>query len=228
MIDPRFFRSAGPFTLSALAERLGARLAAPAPPDLTITDVATLEDGTATELALFADRRYQGALAGTQAGYILTTDALARHAPQGVRLLLIDSPRLAFAEAAWLFYPDTNEVVGFDDERDQATIGEGRGISSSAIIGAGAVIGPRTRIGAHAVIGAGVIIGADCMVGPNTTIGHAIIGDRVQTLATLTGRAFLLMRDEQLGATTATILLGLALAIVAFSAWAVRGKGDSR
>ncbi len=59
-------------------------------------------------------------------------------------------------------------------------------------------------------------------------IPSLLIGDRFQTLATLTGRAFLLMRNEQLGATTATILLVLALAIVAFSAWAVRGKGDSR
>ena len=59
-------------------------------------------------------------------------------------------------------------------------------------------------------------------------IPSLLIGDRFQTLATLTGRAFLLMRDEQLGSTTATILLVLALAIVAISAWAVRGKGDSR
>ena len=59
-------------------------------------------------------------------------------------------------------------------------------------------------------------------------IPSLLIGDRFQTLATLTGRAFLLMRDEQLGSTTATILLVLALAIVALSAWVVRGKGDSR
>jgi putative spermidine/putrescine transport system permease protein len=59
-------------------------------------------------------------------------------------------------------------------------------------------------------------------------IPSLLIGDRFQTLATLTGRAFLLMRDEQLGATTATVLLVLALSIVAISTWAVRGKGDSR
>ncbi|MFO1147443.1 MAG: ABC transporter permease [Alsobacter sp.] len=55
-----------------------------------------------------------------------------------------------------------------------------------------------------------------------------LIGDRFQTLATLTARAFLLMRNEQLGSTTATILLVLATSIVLLSARAVRGAGDSR
>jgi putative spermidine/putrescine transport system permease protein len=59
-------------------------------------------------------------------------------------------------------------------------------------------------------------------------IPSLLIGDRFQTLATLTGRAFLLMRNEQLGSTTAMVLLSLAVAIVALSTRAVRAKGDSR
>jgi putative spermidine/putrescine transport system permease protein len=55
-----------------------------------------------------------------------------------------------------------------------------------------------------------------------------VIGDRFQTLATLTARAFLLMRNEQLGSTTATVLLVLAVSIVMISSWAVKSKGDSR
>lgn len=55
-----------------------------------------------------------------------------------------------------------------------------------------------------------------------------LIGDRFQTLATLTARAFLLMRNEQLGSTTATILLVLAVSIVMLSARLVRAAGDSR
>lgn len=59
-------------------------------------------------------------------------------------------------------------------------------------------------------------------------IPSLLIGDRFQTLATLTGRAFLLMRNEQLGSTTAMVLLSLAVAIVALSTRAVCAKGDSR
>ena len=45
-------------------------------------------------------------------------------------------------------------------------------------------------------------------------IPSLLIGDRFQTLSTLTGRSFLLMRDEQLGSTTAVVLLILAVTIV--------------
>jgi putative spermidine/putrescine transport system permease protein len=48
-------------------------------------------------------------------------------------------------------------------------------------------------------------------------IPSLLIGDRFQTLATLTGRSFLLMRDEQLGSTTAVVLLVIAVTIVVAS-----------
>jgi putative spermidine/putrescine transport system permease protein len=54
-----------------------------------------------------------------------------------------------------------------------------------------------------------------------------LIGDRFQTLATLTGRAFLLMRDEQLGSTTAVVLLGLAVAVVVASAGVAKRLGSN-
>lgn len=52
-----------------------------------------------------------------------------------------------------------------------------------------------------------------------------VIGDRYQTLATLTGRAFLFMRDERLGSTTAVILLALAVAVVVGSTALARRLG---
>jgi len=50
-----------------------------------------------------------------------------------------------------------------------------------------------------------------------------LIGDRYQTLATITGRSFLFLRNEQLGATTAVILLVIAVAVVLGSARLARG-----
>ncbi|RVU21238.1 ABC transporter permease [Methylobacterium oryzihabitans] len=52
-----------------------------------------------------------------------------------------------------------------------------------------------------------------------------VIGDRYQTLATLTGRAFLFMRDERLGSATAVILLALAVAVVVGSTALARRLG---
>jgi putative spermidine/putrescine transport system permease protein len=58
-------------------------------------------------------------------------------------------------------------------------------------------------------------------------IPSLLIGDRFQTLATLMGRSFLLMRNEQLGSTTAVILLALAISIVVGSTWLARRVGGS-
>ena len=57
-------------------------------------------------------------------------------------------------------------------------------------------------------------------------IPSLLIGDRFQTLSTLTGRSFLLMRDERLGSTTAVVLLVIAVAIVLASTWISRRLGD--
>ena len=56
-------------------------------------------------------------------------------------------------------------------------------------------------------------------------IPSLLIGDRFQTLSTLTGRSFLLMRNEQLGSTTAVILLVLAVSIVVGSTWLAAPPG---
>jgi putative spermidine/putrescine transport system permease protein len=58
-------------------------------------------------------------------------------------------------------------------------------------------------------------------------IPSLLIGDRFQTLATLTGRAFLMMRDEQLGSTTAVVLLALAVTIIVASTRLAKRLGGS-
>jgi putative spermidine/putrescine transport system permease protein len=58
-------------------------------------------------------------------------------------------------------------------------------------------------------------------------IPSLVIGDRYQTLATLTGRAFLFMRNEELGSTTAVVLLALATAIVVGSSALARRLGGA-
>lgn len=56
-------------------------------------------------------------------------------------------------------------------------------------------------------------------------IPSLLIGDRFQTLATLTGRSFLLMRNEALGSVTATVLLLLAVSVVLASSLLARRVG---
>ena len=58
-------------------------------------------------------------------------------------------------------------------------------------------------------------------------IPSLLIGDQFQTLATLIGRSFLLMRNEQLGSTTAVVLLILAVGVVVFTSALARRLGGS-
>lgn len=180
MADPRFHRNAGPFELGDLANRLGGIVGQNGA--LSITDVAPIEDAGPFELCLFSDKAYRNAIADSRAGAVLTSAELAAFVPERIRTLVSPAPRLAFAEAAWLFHPEPDEPMGFDDERDQASIGENCRIARTAIIGRGAEIGAGTQIGAGAVIGRGVVIGRDGVIGPNVTIGFALTGDRTQIL----------------------------------------------
>jgi putative spermidine/putrescine transport system permease protein len=59
-------------------------------------------------------------------------------------------------------------------------------------------------------------------------IPSLLIGDRFQTLATLTARSFLFLRNEALGGTAASILLLIALVVVTLSGWLARRLGGAR
>lgn len=59
-------------------------------------------------------------------------------------------------------------------------------------------------------------------------IPSLVIGDRFQTLSTLTGRSYLFLRNETLGSTTAVILLAFAVAVVVASEMLQRRLREGR
>jgi len=59
-------------------------------------------------------------------------------------------------------------------------------------------------------------------------IPSLLIGDRFQTLATLTGRSFLFMRNEQLGSTTAVLLLAISVSVILAATALARRLGGMR
>ncbi|HTJ63691.1 MAG TPA: UDP-3-O-(3-hydroxymyristoyl)glucosamine N-acyltransferase [Alphaproteobacteria bacterium] len=181
MIDPRFYTNTGPYSLGDIADKVGGQLAAGVSRDRMVHDLAQLENADETEIAMFGDRRYRAAVNTTRAGVLLTTSELAGNLPSiAADILIVANPREAMAEMAWMFYPQIDEPLGFDDSGRDAAVANGVKIADTAKIGSGATIGAGTVIGAGAVVGRGVVIGENCVVGPNTTISHAIIGDRVQ------------------------------------------------
>jgi len=164
MADPRFFRRAGPFTVSQIAEMTGAEPGPGVDADRVLNDVAALDTAGGDELGFLENTKYLDAFAASGAGACFVQAKFAARAPQGMALLISAAPYKAYARAAQAFYPDTAAAS----------------VSPRAEIDPSAEIGRNCRIGANTVIGAGVVIGDDCDIAANVTISHSVIGDRVR------------------------------------------------
>jgi|BEDMetMinimDraft_2_1075160.scaffolds.fasta_scaffold05692_2 UDP-3-O-[3-hydroxymyristoyl] glucosamine N-acyltransferase len=180
--DPRFYRRAGPFTLAEILAAGGLTAPEGADPARRFSGVAALQHAGPEEVSFLDNRRYVPELRATRAGAVILHPDLRDACPAETLPLLTETPYLAWARIAALFFPPTSPLPGIDARAavdPSAKLGEGVEVGPFAVIGAGAEIGPRTRIGAGTVIGPGVVIGADCRIGPQVTISHALIGDRV-------------------------------------------------
>lgn len=186
MADPRFFDRAGPFSLAELADLAGAALGANADPERQMDDVGPLHAAGAREVSFFDNRRYADSLAASAAGACLIRDADTGMAPSEMALLVTETPYLAFARVSRAFYPIPRVEPGIAPTASvdpKAAIGPGCRIDPFAAIAAGVSIGPRCHIGPHVAIGRGVTIGEDVRIGPGCSLGHCVVGSRVQMLA---------------------------------------------
>jgi UDP-3-O-[3-hydroxymyristoyl] glucosamine N-acyltransferase len=188
MVDARFFGTAGPFTLGALATLAEARLI-DADPDTLITDVAPLDCASRDQISFLDNVKYLHQAASTRAAACLIRPGQAHHLPTGVARLLTEEPYHAYARVAAALhpeaaapgphYPPVAGVAAGAIIDESAILDPSCRVAAGAVIDAGAEIGPRCRIGANAVISAGVRLGADCAIGPSVTLSHCLVGDRV-------------------------------------------------
>lgn len=189
MADTRFYQRAGPFSLSEVASSVGAEPVSTSIAPFILEDIATLEDAQPDELTVFTDIRYLDQLARSKAGAILTSNALIHHVSGQRRVLLVNNPRLAFAKAGYLFYPQTAPVPGISASaivHPSAKIGEGSQIDAGAILEADVEIGQGCVVGYNTVLRHGVRIGNGVKIGSNSNISHSILGDRVEVASGVT------------------------------------------
>ncbi len=178
--DPRFFPAQGPFSLGAIAEAAGARLAADAA--RIVTGVAPLGHAGPDDVAYAEGRRNLPALRATRAGAVLLAPGSEGELPEGCVALVCDQPQLAFARVAALFHPRPAPVPGIHPTAivaPDATLGEGCEVGPGAVIGAGAEIGPGCIIGPHAVVGPGCVLGAGSVLRAHASMLHCLAGAAV-------------------------------------------------
>lgn len=182
MTDPRYFCNQGPFSLSVLAALVDGQLSPGSDPEMMVQDVAPLSQAGMHEISFLDNRKYLGEFAISRAGACIVTQAMVKHAPAGMALIICTSPYKAYAQVAQKFYPRPQYVAGIGQGAvidATARLGSGVHVAPGAVIGPGVEIGSGSFIGANAVIGDQVRIGVDAWIGPLVSVSCALIGDRV-------------------------------------------------
>jgi len=180
MPDPRFFSKSAPLDYIEAAKAIGATSTPPGSGQ--ITHAAALSEGDLKSAVVYCeDEASLSRLADKKFGVCLTTPALAGRCKGDGVLLVVRSPRLAFAILSGMLHRSREEDEPFAE--GETRIHPGSQIHSSVSLGAGAEIGAGARIGPHCHIGCGVVIGAGANIAAGATVTHAIIGKNVHLLA---------------------------------------------
>jgi UDP-3-O-[3-hydroxymyristoyl] glucosamine N-acyltransferase len=165
--------------LAELAARLDCRLEGDG--DIEITRVAGIHEAGPGDVTFLANRKYEKALANTQASAVIAREG-APAAP--CAMLRAPDPYLAFARAVGIFAPDSRPRPGVHRLAaiaSDAALGQDVSIGPFVSVGEGTVIGDRTLVYPNVTIGRGVRIGDDCVIHSNVavrervTLGHRVV-----------------------------------------------------
>jgi len=165
-----------------LAEELGGEIHGNG--DVEILGVAAASEAVEGRVTFAeAPAHLEQALA-SRASVVLAGMDTKHRAPTGKTLILVKSPRAAFARAVAIFHPPEVLPPGIHPTAvvaGSAEIGAGVHVGAHAVIKEGAKIGARSAIDAGTVIGTGAVVGEDCVLHPRVVLyprvvrGHRVI-----------------------------------------------------
>lgn len=166
------------FTLNRIAERVGGLVRGDG--NITIRGVAPFEVAADDQVTFADGAKFIKRIKETRAGAVIVPKHVA---VDGLSLLQVDNPKVAFIKVVELFHPATAPFRGISE---RAVIGEGfdagaeAAVAPMVYIGRNVSIGNRTIVHPGVVIGDGVRIGSDTVVHSNVSIlERCRIGDRV-------------------------------------------------
>ena len=189
-------------TLHALSEFTASRLIGDG--RIAIARVASIANAQTGDLVFVESARHLELAMNSHASAVIVKESDAEITT--TKPLLINSkPRLAFATAAKLLYPEKSHPPAIHPSAiidPSAKVAPSASIDAFAVIDANAVIGERCFIASGCHIGNGVEIGDDCeiyprvVVYPGTTIGRRVV---VHAGAVLGSDGFGFVHDEVYG-----------------------------
>jgi UDP-3-O-[3-hydroxymyristoyl] glucosamine N-acyltransferase len=167
------------FSLRQLAEYLQADWSGDA--DVTVSSIANLARAEPHHLSFLSKKQFVAYLDSTLAGIVIVKEDVM--APEGLNLLRVPDPYLAYAKISRLFCQRPSQPHGIHPSAfvdPTALISPTAAIGPGCSIAADVEIGENTEIHSGAVIGAGSRLGAGCIIYPNVVIYHGVVvGDRV-------------------------------------------------
>lgn len=166
-------------TVADLAKQLGAEVVGDA--SATLTGFAMIDRAKAGDLTFAENAEYFAAAEASTATAIICD----QKAVSDKKILLrVANPRVAFAKALAVFFPEPKFAPGI---HPSAAIAATAQVDATAHIGPHCTIGERVKIGANVVLQSGNFVGDDSTVGdgtnlfPNSTVyARSQIGKRVR------------------------------------------------
>ncbi|MCY1079742.1 UDP-3-O-(3-hydroxymyristoyl)glucosamine N-acyltransferase [Archangium lansingense] len=168
-----------PRRLDELATYVGGELIGDA--GLLITGLNGLAEAGPGELSFYGNPRYRRQFEATRASAVLVMqDAEPR---DGVSLVRVSNPHLAFAKISSLFHPRPTYVAGVRPGahvHPEARVHPEATVMAGATVEKGATVGARAVLFPGAFVGEGASIGEDSLLYPNVTVReHCQVGARV-------------------------------------------------
>lgn len=180
MVDKRFYKKKGPFSLKYLAGLVQGNIYGDE--TLIIEDAASLQHAKEKQISCFHNPKYLHQFQTTKAGACLIKEEDLSKTPKGLNLIIIPRPYRAFAKIAGTFYPEPEQFSDISEKaciHPSAKIGKHCCIEPYVVIRPHVVIANQCFIGSHTVIEEGVEIGEKVSIGSHVTISHALIGSNV-------------------------------------------------
>lgn len=182
MVDPRFYKNNGPFSLKQIAEICNASLVDETKSDIMINDIASIFKGVEGEISFFFDKKKKDAATNIKTTACVTSKDFVSLIPQDVIVLLSDNPHDSFVKLNYAMY---SEILSEAKICETAKIAKTAKIGQNCYIGDYVVIGENVEIGdncylePNCVIADGCKLGNDCRIGSCANIMHSIIGNNV-------------------------------------------------
>jgi UDP-3-O-[3-hydroxymyristoyl] glucosamine N-acyltransferase len=133
--------------------------------DKEILSLNTLSDAKENELSFVSNSKYIKDISNSKAGAILVTETTKEYVPEHSVALVVEDTYWQMATLSKYFAPPLE-----DEDADEAVIGEGSSVASTATVARGAVIGKNTTIMAGVYIGSGCKIGDNTILYPNVVV----------------------------------------------------------